>query len=103
MSYTFIPIFHIISFLVDYLNSSVVNTVFYPFFVKSNKFTADDKCIGCGICVKECPLNNIHLKKNKPVWDKECTHCMACICKCPTEAIEYGKNSVGKVRYQCPI
>ncbi|WP_076718998.1 4Fe-4S binding protein [Clostridium pasteurianum] len=74
MSYTFIPIFHIISFLVDYLNSSVVNTVFYPFFVKSNKFTADDKCIGCGICVKECPLNNIHLKKTKPVWDKECTH-----------------------------
>jgi len=53
--------------------------------------------------VKECPLNNIHLKENKPVWDKECTHCMACICKCPTEAIEYGKNSVGKVRYQCPI
>lgn len=88
---------------VDCLNSSVVNTVFYPFFVKANKFTADVKCIGCGICVKECPLNNIHLKENKPVWGKECTHCMACICKCPKGAIEYGKNSVGKVRYRCPM
>lgn len=89
--------------IVDCLHSSVVNTVFYPFIVKSDKFTAYDKCIGCGICVKECPLNNIHLKENKPVWGKKCTHCMACISKCPTEAIEYGKNSIGKVRYRCPM
>ncbi len=89
--------------IVDCLNSSVINTVFYPFFVKSDKFTAHDKCIGCGICVKECPLNNIHLKENKPLWGKECTHCMACICKCPKGAIEYGKNSVGRIRYRCPM
>lgn len=89
--------------IVDYLNSSVVNIAFYPLIVKTNKFTANEKCIGCGICVKECPLNNIRLKENKPAWAKECTHCMACICKCPTGAIEYGKNSVGKVRYRCPL
>ena len=89
--------------IVDYLNSSVVNIAFYMFFVKTYKFTADDKCIRCGRCVKECPLNNIYLKENKPVWAKKCTHCMACICKCPTGAIEYGKNSVGKVRYRCPM
>jgi ferredoxin len=89
--------------IIDNLNSSIVNTVFYSFFVKADKFTADDKCIGCGICMKECPLNNIRLKENKPVWGKECTHCMACICKCPMGAIEYGKNSVGKVRYRCPM
>lgn len=89
--------------IIDYLNSSIVNTVFYSFIVKADKFTADDKCIGCGVCMKECPLNNIHLKGNKPVWGKECTHCMACICKCPMGAIEYGKNSVAKVRYRCPM
>lgn len=89
--------------IVDYLNSSVVNIAFYICFVKTYKFTADDKCIRCGRCVKECPLNNIYLKENKPVWAKKCTHCMACICKCPTGAIEYGKNSVGKVRYRCPM
>lgn len=89
--------------LSDRFNSSFINTVFYPFIVKADKFNVNDKCIGCGKCEKECPLNNIHLRENKPVWDNNCTHCMACICKCPVEAIEYGKNSIGKVRYQCPM
>jgi flavodoxin/NAD-dependent dihydropyrimidine dehydrogenase PreA subunit len=89
--------------LSDRFNSSFINTVFYPFIVKADKFIVNDKCIGCGKCEKECPLNNINIRENKPVWDKNCTHCMACICKCPVEAIEYGKNSIGKVRYQCPM
>lgn len=89
--------------LFDRFNSSLTNPAFYSFIVKANKFIANDKCIGCGKCEKECPLNNIRLIGNKPVWDNNCTHCMACICKCPTEAIEYGKKSIGKARYQCPI
>ena len=56
-------------------------------------------CIGCGKCVKNCPMNNIRLKDGKPIWGKKCTHCMACICYCPMEAIEYGKKSIGKPRY----
>lgn len=87
----------------DKFKSSLVNAVFYPIYVKADKFKADEKCIGCGKCVKECPLNNIRLTENKPVWGSSCTHCMACICKCPTEAIEYGKSSVGKPRYQCSV
>lgn len=82
--------------------SGIVNNVFYPMFVKSEKFTVDGKCIGCGKCKELCPLNNIELKDGKPEWHNNCTHCMACICHCPTEAIEYGKASVGKVRYKCP-
>lgn len=89
--------------LFDRFNSSLINPVFYPFIVKANKFTANDKCTGCGKCEKECPLNNIRLIENKPVWGNSCTHCMACICKCPAEAIEYGRKSIGKVRYQCPV
>ena len=56
-------------------------------------------CIGCGQCVKRCPMNNVILKDGKPVWGKACTHCMACICYCPVSAIEYGKKSVGQPRY----
>lgn len=85
------------------LKSSIINKLFYSFVVKSDKFTVNHKCIGCGMCVKECPLNNIHLKGNKPVWGKECTHCMACICKCPKGAIEYGKSTAHKVCYRCPM
>ncbi len=85
--------------LYDRFMSGPVNPIFYRFFVKADAFTASDACIGCGKCVKECPLNNIHLEQGKPAWGKKCTHCMACICYCPKEAIEYGKKSVGKPRY----
>lgn len=70
------------------MESGLVNSVFYPVFVKAK-----------GKCVKVCPLNNVTVKDKKPVWGSHCTHCMACICHCPAEAIEYGRKSVGKPRY----
>ncbi len=85
--------------LQDKFMSSVVNTLFYPMYVKSSSFYANDKCVNCSKCAKVCPLNNIEIKNGKPVWDKNCTHCMACISYCPTCAIEYGKKTVGKARY----
>ena len=85
--------------LYDRFMSGPVNPIFYKFFVKADAFTVSDACIGCGQCVKRCPMNNITLKDSKPVWGKNCTHCMACICYCPKEAIEYGKKSVGQPRY----
>lgn len=89
--------------ILDKINSSIVNVLFYPIFVKADLFKVTEKCISCGKCEKECPLNNIHLSGDKPIWGHNCTHCMACICKCPVEAIEYGKHSAKKVRYQCPM
>ena len=86
----------------DRLKSGLVNRVFYSVFVKANAFYAKDTCIGCGQCVRQCVMNNIHLNAGKPVWGDTCTHCMACICLCPTQAIEYGKRSRGKTRYRCP-
>lgn len=84
------------------LQTWLVNGPFYALCVKAKNFRADDRCIGCGECVRRCPLNNVELANGKPRWGKNCTHCMACICCCPTEAIEYGKISTGKYRYQCP-
>ena len=81
------------------LKSGIVNTAFYAFCVKADKFYATDECIACGKCAKLCPLSNITMKDGKPVWGNECTHCMACICKCPKEAVEYGNKSQGKNRY----
>lgn len=83
--------------------SSIVNVLFYPLCVKADKFTVDsEKCISCGKCAAECPLNNVRIVEGKPVWDKDCTHCMACISVCPKAAIEYGKNSVNRPKYRCP-
>jgi len=84
----------------DRAMSGLMNGVFYRFALKASPFRSLDSCVGCGLCEKACPLNNIRLENNRPVWGKRCTHCMACICYCPKEAIEYGKKSVGKPRYQ---
>ena len=43
------------------------------------------------------------IENGRPVWGGHCTHCMACICDCPAAAIEYGKASIGKPRYHCPV
>ena len=85
--------------LMDRLNSGIVNDLFYPAFVHAKKFRVTDACISCGMCVRACPLSNIHLESGKPVWGSDCTHCMACISCCPKEAIEYGRHSMGLPRY----
>lgn len=85
------------------LSSGLVNALFYKCFVSAKKFYSLDSCTSCGYCETVCPLNNIQIKDGRPVWGQACTHCCACICRCPQAAIEYGKASVGKPRYICPV
>lgn len=66
------------------------------------KFYITDKCNGCTICEKVCPLNNIKIVENKPIWQHNCSQCFACISWCPQSAIEYGKSTIGKTRYHNP-
>lgn len=45
-------------------------------------------CIGCGICVKNCPEQAIKVEEFHAIIDYEkCTSCGACIEKCPKKAI----------------
>lgn len=67
-----------------------------------DKFTATDKCIGCGLCTKVCPVNNIKIKNQKPSWQHSCEQCLACIHWCPCKAIEYGNNTVRRAQYHNP-
>ena len=54
----------------------------------SSKLKIDnDKCIGCGICEKLCPMKNISIKEQKAVSSDSCTMCYRCINKCPEQAI----------------
>lgn len=86
----------------EYFATKLAVKLYYRFFMKTKSFYATKECISCGLCAKKCPRKNIAMKDGKPVWGKECTHCMACINQCPKMAIEYGKNTIGKSRYQCP-
>jgi NAD-dependent dihydropyrimidine dehydrogenase PreA subunit len=47
-----------------------------------------EKCIGCGHCVRDCPVEAVKLKKKKAVInDHWCTHCGVCQRVCEAAAI----------------
>lgn len=64
-----------------------------------NAFMIEENCIGCGICCKVCPVNNIDLTDNKPVFKNNCIGCLACTHNCPQNAIRVNKEK-SKVRFR---
>jgi ferredoxin/flavodoxin len=65
-------------------------------------FHVDEKCDGCGICLKICPVNNIVMVDKAPSWQHHCERCLACLHWCPKEAIQFEKDSIGRKRYHHP-
>lgn len=54
-------------------------------FLKAKPLTHAEKCDGCGICAKACPMGSISLEDPAQVTGI-CIKCQACIKKCPTGA-----------------
>lgn len=61
---------------------------------KTKKLSVDsEKCVGCGLCEKNCPVLAIQLVNKKPVWQlDECEMCLGCLHRCPKYAIFYGNG-----------
>jgi len=53
-------------------------------------FRVHERCTGCGICARVCPVGNIEMAGGKPVWQGHCEGCNACYYWCPENAI-YGE------------
>ncbi len=55
----------------------------------------NDKCKGCGLCVKACPFEAIDMVNKLAVINEKCTACSQCIPACPFNAIEKTESSEG--------
>ncbi|MBP5274935.1 MAG: electron transfer flavoprotein subunit alpha [Abditibacteriota bacterium] len=53
----------------------------------------DEKCKGCGICVKACPAGALSLSDKKAACDADtCSLCGACVSACPFDAMSIEIN-----------
>lgn len=57
----------------------------------------EEKCEGCGRCVKTCPMEILELRNGHPAYNQKfdtfrCIACDSCVAVCPKEAIERKGN-----------
>ena len=90
-------------YFIDRLLTRPINKLSVKRFAStSRKFTADEKCVCCGLCEKICPAMNIKLSESRPVWGDHCEACLGCIQRCPTQAINYNHKTESRKRYINP-
>ena len=82
-----------------WVNSYIVNPIFYRLLITDRRFWVTEACVSCGRCVEECPLHNIELVDGRPQWKGDCTNCMSCYHHCPVNAIQFGRATKGKGQY----
>lgn len=54
----------------------------------------EEKCVGCGTCVKLCPMKNIRIEDGMAFAGEQCTLCYRCFCACSHGAVTILGNRV---------
>lgn len=85
-----------------WLKSVLLRWAFHKWLMTPRYFKTNEKCIGCGMCVKSCPFENIQLNEQRPEWGNQCVDCLRCYHSCPSHAIEWGRWTSKKGQYLMP-
>jgi energy-converting hydrogenase A subunit Q len=56
---------------------------------------SEEKCVGCGICVYLCPVDDCLTGWSEIQVAETCIDCMKCVRGCPVDAITEGPVSMG--------
>lgn len=59
------------------------------FALMGKNMKVSEKCTKCGLCVRNCPGNNIKLSKGRIKYGTNCSTCLRCIYECPKQAISF--------------
>jgi ferredoxin len=51
--------------------------------------SVNKSCENCGLCIKNCPAQNIYEKEGKIKFKLSCNCCMRCIYSCPKNAVNF--------------
>lgn len=85
----------------------IKSKIIYPWFVRFDMspkpFRHTEACVGCGICARLCPMENISMTRKSgqrpaPEWSDRCALCLRCYHACPHHAVAYGHTTDGKGR-----
>lgn len=72
----------------------------YEAIRRTSSLSVSDKCSGCGLCAKKCPVEAIEIKNGKPIWVKDkCAMCLGCLHHCPEFAIQRGEKTARHGQY----
>ncbi len=63
-------------------------------------FYADESCIECGWCVKNCPVENIEMADGGVVFHDRCIICMRCYSYCPKHAVQLSEKTKNEKKYK---
>lgn len=64
-----------------------------------------EKCIGCGLCAKDCPVKNLTVQDDKATVQGNCMECGHCFAICPAKAVsisDYPSDGIVEFRNEAP-
>jgi ferredoxin len=64
----------------------------------SKNVTATEECTKCGLCLRNCPKNNITFENSHAIFHSKCMLCLRCIHICPKNAVRYKGKKINQTQ-----